>query len=407
MILLIEKGYTKIKFDFTLGNQIRLAQQKLEEPMNWSLKLGRVFGIDVKMHLTFLLILLWGAFAYGGNAGPLYGITITLGLFSLVFLHELGHSLAAMGYGIKVRDITLLPIGGVARLERMPEKPVQELVVALAGPAVNVVLAVILLPVVALLTLVQGGPLTLATFGEAGLVGFLTFLVMANISLAIFNMIPAFPLDGGRVFRAILGFFTSYQQATQVAATTGRVLAMGLGLFALFAGQFWLGLIALFIFFVGGQEARAVAARGVLRQAQAGQVVTRNGVALSPQATVGQVAPMMFSHRQNDFVVLDPASGEFLGVATGNTIVRAAQQGQWYRRISDIMEQARHIPAVAVSATLDEVHDKLAESSSRVAAVYDGLQFRGLISVEDIYRMARLLSQPGMDGRRVSWQSAG
>jgi Zn-dependent protease/CBS domain-containing protein len=366
-----------------------------------------VFGIDVKMHITFLLILAWGAFAYGGSAGPLYGITITLGLFSLVFLHELGHSLAAMGYGIKVRDITLLPIGGVARLERMPEKPVQELVVALAGPAVNVVLAVILVPVVTLLSLAQGEPLTLATFGEAGPVGFLTFLLMANISLAIFNMIPAFPLDGGRVFRALLGFFTTYQQATQVAATAGRVLAVGLGLFALFAGQFWLAMIALFIFFVGGQEAKAVAARGVLRQAQAGQAMTRNGVALSPQATVSQVAPLMFNQRQNDFVVLDPVSGQFLGVATSGNILQAAQQGQWYRRVSDIMQHARHIPAVAVSATLDEVQDKLAESSSRVVAVYDGLDFRGLIAVEDIYRMVRLLSQPGMESRRVSWQSAG
>ena len=101
--------------------------------MGWSIKLGRVFGIDVKMHFTFLLILVWGAFAYGGNAGPLYGVIVTLGLFTLVFLHELGHSLAAMIYGIQVKDITLLPIGGVARLERMPEKPIQELIVALDG----------------------------------------------------------------------------------------------------------------------------------------------------------------------------------------------------------------------------------------------------------------------------------
>jgi Zn-dependent protease/CBS domain-containing protein len=375
--------------------------------MNWSLKLGRVFGIDVKMHITFLLIVAWGAFAYGGSAGPLYGIAITLGLFGLVFLHELGHSLAALGYGIKVRDITLLPIGGVARLERMPEKPVQELVVALAGPAVNVVLAAILLPVVALLSLVQGTPLALSTFGQVGLVGFLTFLLMANISLAIFNMIPAFPLDGGRVFRAFLGFFTTYQQATRIAASTGRVLAVGLGLFAIFAGQFWLAIIALFIFFVGGQEAKAVAARGVLRQAQAGQAMARNAVALSPQATVGQVAPMMFGNRQNDFVVLDPDSGQFLGVATSGNILQAAQQGQWYRRVSEIMQHARHIPVVAVSTTLDEVQDKLAESSSRVVAVYDGLHFRGLISVEDIYRMVRLLSQPGMGSQRVSWQSTG
>ena len=109
--------------------------------MSGSLKIGKLFGIDIKVHFTFLLILVFGALNYGGSAGPLYGILVILALFTLVVLHELGHSLAAIWYGIPVRDITLLPIGGVARLERMPEKPIQELVVALAGPAVNVVLA--------------------------------------------------------------------------------------------------------------------------------------------------------------------------------------------------------------------------------------------------------------------------
>jgi Zn-dependent protease len=375
--------------------------------MGWSIKLGRLFGVDVKMHFTFLLILVWGAFAYGGDAGPLYGVIVTLSLFTLVFLHELGHSLAAMTYGIQVRDITLLPIGGVARLERMPEKPVQELVVALAGPAVNVVLAVGLLPILVVISLTQSVPFSLGAFGQPGVLGFLTFLFGANVSLAIFNMIPAFPLDGGRVFRAVLGFFTSYQRATQIAATVGRILAIGLGVFAVFGGQIWLALIALFIFFVGGQEANAVTARSVLRQAQAGQAMAQNPVALSPQATVGQVASMMFSTRQDDFVVLDPVNGQFLGVATNGKIMQAIQGGQWYRHVSEIMQQARHIPTVTINTTLDEVQDKLSESSSRIAAVYDGLQFRGLITREDIYRMVRLLSQSGSNGRRIGWQTSG
>ena len=121
----------------------------------WSFRIGRLFGIDIKVHLTFLLILVWGALNYGGSAGPLYGLIVTLALFVLVLLHELGHSLAARQFGIAVRDIVLLPIGGVARLERMPEKPLQELVVALAGPAVNVVLAILLFPVVAGLAFFQ------------------------------------------------------------------------------------------------------------------------------------------------------------------------------------------------------------------------------------------------------------
>jgi CBS domain-containing protein len=229
----------------------------------------------------------------------------------------------------------------------------------------------------------------------------------ANVSLAIFNMIPAFPLDGGRVFRASLGFFTSYQQATQVAAMVGRVLAIGLGLVAIFSGQIWLAFIALFIFFVGGQEAQAVAARSVLRQAQAGQLLARNAVALSPQATVGQAGSMLFSARQDNFVVMNPVNGELMGVLSSSKVMQALQQGQWHRRVSEIMEHAGYIPKVATNARLDEVQDKLSQTSSGVAAVYDGLHFRGLISLDDIYRAFRLLSRKAGNGRRAGWQTAG
>ncbi len=375
--------------------------------MNWSIKLGRVFGIDIKMHLTFLLILVWGAFAYGGSAGPLYGIVVTLGLFTLVLLHELGHSLAAIGYGIPVRDITLLPIGGVARLERMPEKPVQELVVALAGPAVNVILAAVLLPVIVTLGAVQSTSLSVGLLMEPGLLGFLAFLLSANVSLAIFNMLPAFPLDGGRVFRATLGFFTDYQNATQIAAKVGRFLAIGLGLLAIFLGQFWLAIIALFIFFVGGQEAQAVALRSTLRKVRAGQAMTSNTIALTPEATIGQAASMMGLRQQPNVAVLDPASGALLGIANGHKLTQALSQGQWYRRVSEIMEQPQQLPIVAINAPLDEVQEKLAETSSRVAAVYDGLSFKGLITMEDIYRALRFLSRNEPARQSIRWQTLG
>ncbi len=372
--------------------------------MNGSVKLGRIFGIDIKMHLTFLLILVWGAFVYGGSAGPLYGVIVTIGLFTLVLLHELGHSLAAMGYGIPVRDITLLPIGGVARLERMPEKPVQELIVALAGPAVNVALAVILLPVVALLSWGQSMSFSLEILTEPGLLGLLTFLLSANVSLAIFNMIPAFPLDGGRVFRATLGFFTDYAQATRIAATVGRYLAIALGITAILTGQFWLSMIALFIFFAGGQEAKAVAARAVLSGANASQALSGQTIALSPEATVGQAASMILSARQPEVAVLNPVNGNLMGVASRHKIMQAMQAGQWYRRITEIMEQTRHIPQVALSTPLDEVQEKLAQTSSHMAAVYDGLHFKGVITLDDIYRVFTILSYPHENQRQASWK---
>lgn len=374
--------------------------------MNWSIKLGRILGIDIKMHLTFLLILAWGAFAYAGNAGPLYGLIVTLGLFALVLLHELGHSIAAIAFGIQVKDITLLPIGGVARLERMPERPLHELVVALAGPAVNVILAVILSPVMVALSTIQGVPLSFRLLAQPGLLGLLTFLFSANISLAIFNMIPAFPLDGGRVFRAILGFFTDYQSATRTAAAVGRFLAIGLGLLAVFTGQFWLAIISFFIFVVGGQEAKAVATRGVLRRAQAGQALASNTVALSPENTIGQVATLSLGIRRPDFAVLDPNTGQLLGIATGRNISRAVQQGKWYHRVSDIMQHARNVPVVAFNTPLDEVQEKLIQTSSRVAAVYDGMHFRGLITMDDVYRAFRFLSKTGSVGPGMGWRTA-
>ena len=373
--------------------------------MSWSIKLGRIFGIDIKVHLTFLLILVWGALNYGGSAGPLYGVVVTLALFTLVLLHELGHSLAAIGYGIPVKDITLLPIGGVARLERMPEKPLHELVVALAGPAVNVILAMVLLPIVAVLAVMQGVPLSAGMLMQPGLLGLLVFLLTANVSLAVFNMIPAFPLDGGRVLRAILGFFVDYQQATQAAVTVGRILAIGLGLLAVFTGQISLALIAVFIFFVGGQEGQAVATRGILRRARVAQALTNNAVALSPEATVGQVASLMMSSRQSDFAVLDPASGQLLGVTTSHNVARAMEQGRWRSGVVDIMQQARNVPTIALNASLDELQEKLVQTSSRVAAVYDGLYFRGLISLEDVYRVFQFLSQSGSSRRRIGWQA--
>ncbi|MCL4304111.1 MAG: site-2 protease family protein [Anaerolineae bacterium] len=372
--------------------------------MSWSLKLGRIFGIDIKVHLTFLLILIWGALNYGGSAGPLYGVVVTLALFTLVLLHELGHSLAAIGYGIPVKDITLLPIGGVARLERMPEKPLHELVVALAGPLVNVILAVVLLPLIIVLAVLQGESVTLGMLTQPGLLGLLVFLLTANISLAVFNMIPAFPLDGGRVLRATLGFFTDYQRATRAAVIVGRVLAVGLGLVAIFTGQIFLALIAVFIFFAGGQEGQPVAVRGLLRRVRVAQALTPHAVALSPEATVGQVASLMMTNRQPDFPVLDPATGQLLGVASHRSVAQAMEQGRWRSRIADIMQQARHVPTIALTATLDEVQDKLAQTSSRVIAVYDGLHFRGLVSLEDVYRVFQFLSRSGSAGR-IGWQA--
>jgi Zn-dependent protease/CBS domain-containing protein len=372
--------------------------------MSWSITLGRIFGVQIKVHLTFFFILVWGAFSFGGSAGPWYGLLVTVALFTLVLLHELGHSLAAKGYGIPVNDITLLPIGGVARLARMPEKPIQELVVALAGPAVNVVLGMALLPIVLALAVSQGATLSLGMWSQPGVLGLLTFLLSANLSLAAFNLIPAFPMDGGRVFRALLGTFLDYQRATSLAVGLGRFLAIGFGVFGLLTGQFFLAFIALFIFTASGQEGAAVAARSVLRNVRVGQTLAQNTATLSPGTTVGQAASLAASGHRPDFAVLDPHSRRLLGVVSRADLARAVERGQWYRGVTEMMQPVQNVPSVTLNTTLAEVQERLAQASGRVAAVYDGQLFQGLISLDDVRRAFYFLSRGASTTRRPAWE---
>lgn len=362
--------------------------------MGWSIKLGRIFGIDIKMHLTFVLILLWGTFAYDNDGGPLYGLLMTVCLFGIVILHELGHSLAAMFFGISVKDIILLPIGGVARLEKMPEKPWQELIVALAGPAVNVILAILLLPLMVMVAYMNNDLLTSDTFIQATPLGFLFFLLIINVWLVVFNMIPAFPLDGGRVFRATVALFTNYQQATRLAVLTGRGFALLLVLIDIFfAHSFSLSLVALFIYVVGNQEGRAVKVKGVLQSILVKNILTPNRVAFTANATVEQIAVKVMSNHQPNYAILDPDNQQLVGVASNKALAQAMAHGQWYKRVTDIMHHSHHIPKITLNASLAEAQDKLAEHSSKVIAVYDGLDFRGLIDLNDIYHAFQFLSQ--------------
>jgi Zn-dependent protease len=224
----------------------------------WSWKLGQVAGIDIYMHGTFLILLAWVGVSHYlqrhhlADAGA--SVVFILALFAIIVLHELGHALTARHYGICTREITLLPIGGVARLERMPADPKQELVVALAGPAVNVALAALL-----------AGIVTPTAWRDVQWIGgdFLSKLLWVNVSLAVFNIIPAFPMDGGRALRAVLAMRMDYVRATQIAAHIGQGLALVFGLVGLFSNPF-LVFIALFVWMGAASEASAALTRSVL-----------------------------------------------------------------------------------------------------------------------------------------------
>src|SRR5438067_4400021 len=197
--------------------------------MSWSLRIARVAGIEIKVHFTFLLIIFLGAmqFAQYGMRGVLFGIVMILALFLCVTLHELGHSVVAMKFGVPVREIILLPIGGVAMLARIPRNPLKELAIAVAGPLVNVVIAVAIalgLGINAALGRFHMDELvTVARSGPSPML-LMLWLLRANIALVLFNLIPAFPLDGGRMFRALLAMRMGHARATRVAASVGQML---------------------------------------------------------------------------------------------------------------------------------------------------------------------------------------
>ena len=222
--------------------------------MKWSYKITRIAGTDVKIHLTFPLLLAFIAFSNlnDGVAAATLGVVFVVLVFGCVLLHEFGHVFAARSFGIRTPDVTLYPIGGVARLERMPERPIQELIVALAGPAVNVAIAAVL----AVVLLALGLSVGFGGFSVGGFTSLLAGLVAVNIWLVLFNMIPAFPMDGGRVLRALLAMRMTYARATRIAAKIGRALAVVAGVLGIFYSPM-LVFIAIFIYMAAGQEAAA------------------------------------------------------------------------------------------------------------------------------------------------------
>ena len=227
--------------------------------MGWSFPILTVRGTVIRIHFTFFLFLAWiGAiyYAQAGWPGAVQGVAFITLLFLCVLLHEFGHVFAARRYGVQTPEITLLPIGGVAHLERIPEQPSQELVIALAGPAVNVAIALLLFLALGALVPSEGMEVQNAN------VNLLARLLWANIFITVFNLIPAFPMDGGRVLRAVLAHRLGYARGTQIAATVGQVLAFGFGLLGLFGNPLLL-FIAVFVYLGAAAEAHAVQMRQV------------------------------------------------------------------------------------------------------------------------------------------------
>jgi Zn-dependent protease/CBS domain-containing protein len=292
----------------------------------WALRIATVAGIPIRLHFTFLLLLIWLGLAGAREGGGGASVLFVLMVFVCVVLHELGHSLVALRYGIPVADITLYPIGGVARIEKQPA-PRQELWIAVAGPAVNVVIALVFGGVLA----ATGGPVPVSALshGGGGWRGFVEAVISVNMTLFLFNLIPAFPMDGGRVLRAVLGLTMPVEQATAIAANVGQFIAIAVVLCDLFyvhPPNWWLLFIAFFVYIGAGQEAFAYRQASLIEGVKVHEAMITDVRTLTSGSTLKEAADVLLDTSQHDFPVLN--GDEVLGVLTRTDLLRGlAQQG--------------------------------------------------------------------------------
>jgi Zn-dependent protease/CBS domain-containing protein len=365
--------------------------------MGRGLRLFSVRGIDIRVHVTFPLILVWASLQFGllrgqGWEGALFGVIVTSLLFAIVVLHELGHSLAAQRYGVPVKQIVLLPIGGLAQLARMPEEPLQEFVIAVAGPLVNFGLAAVMF-LLRLLADPGGGLATSmwALLGGDGLSlgAVFNYLFVANLGLGFFNLIPAFPMDGGRILRALLATRFSYLRATAVAVTVGQVLAWGMGLWGLLGGGFFMLFIAFFVYASATQEGRLVRARGVLGDLRVENTYSRQAHTVRPEAPLQQVVHLMLRGFQSDFPVCD---GERLvGLLTRDGLIEAWARCGLEGQVGDAI--LADVTPVAPEEPLHTVRQRLAEAGLNALPVVREGRFLGLITREDVEEIYRLVAR--------------
>jgi Zn-dependent protease/CBS domain-containing protein len=366
--------------------------------MAWSFPLGTFAGTTVRVHITFFLLLAWFgmvAGARGGQAEGVAAVVFILAVFACVVAHEYGHVLTARYFGIKTRDITLLPIGGVASMERMPEKPGQELLIALAGPAVNVLIAIVLFTVFG----ASLEPERLAAIQDYRS-DFLTRLALVNVVLVVFNLLPAFPMDGGRVLRALLSFRLARAQATRVAAGIGQAVAFGLGFLGLF-GNPLLIFIALFVFLAAAHESYDVEISEATKDVAISRATITSFAALDTQATVGEAVKKLLATTQTEFPVTDGA-GRLRGVLTRSGMIQALAAKGPETPVLDVM--LRDVPVINFRAPLAEAVASLQTSGQElIGVVDDDDRVVGIVTRENIaeYVMVAQASQGWLQPGKV------
>jgi len=355
--------------------------------MKWSFRIGRFAGIDVFVHATFLLFLAWVGFSRfirsGDSAAAVDGVLFMVAVFGTVVLHEFGHALVARHFGVQTKDITLLPIGGVASLERIPEKPLQELAVAIAGPAVNVAFALLFGLVLTLQGVGLGLPEPTTGADGAAVVSdapFLLRMFQVNVSLAVFNLLPAFPMDGGRVLRALLAVRGDYVSATKTAATIGQGLAFLLGLLGLFSNPM-LVLVAAFVWIGAASESQSVQVKHALAAVPVEAAMMTSFSVLRTADTLADAAAALLRGAQVDFPVVDEG-GVLVGVLPRAKLIEGLARGGLEEAVAAVM-----VPGCETAErreTLPALLGRLQARDVPLVAVVDGGHVVGVVTLENV-----------------------
>lgn len=362
--------------------------------MKWAWRITRIAGIDIRIHVTFLALLGWIAWvSYRSTQtwiGALDGVLLVLLVFTIVVLHELGHALTARRFGIKTKDITLLPIGGVASLERMPDEPKQELLVAIAGPAVNFALAGLLAGASLALgySLVPDAELT-ASYE----IPLLVRLVWINLALGVFNLLPAFPMDGGRALRALLALRLSDVRATRIAAGLGQAMALLFGIVGLFFNPV-LVFIALFLWMGASGEARMAEVKFIAHGVPVSAAMIRELEAVAPEAPVSVPLARTLEAFQHDFPVV--AEGRVVGMLGREAMLQALAASGPDSPVAQVMR--REPKLLHPNDSLDEAFILVMQEGQAVAVVDDQGRLVGMLTSDSVGEF--LLVKAALDERR-------
>ncbi|MFO1099153.1 MAG: site-2 protease family protein [Xanthobacteraceae bacterium] len=369
--------------------------------MGWSVNIGSIAGTAVRIHITFILFLVWifvASWVQGGPEAAWNGLAFLILLFACVLAHEFGHIFTARAFGVSTPDVILLPIGGVARLERIPEAPGEELLVAVAGPLVNVAIALVLV-------VFFGASLSLQHLGavENEQVSMIDRLAIVNIFLVLFNLIPAFPMDGGRVLRALLAMRFGHVRATEIAATIGQWTAFALGFLGLFTNPLLI-FIAIFVYLAAASEAQLVAIRAMSRDVPVTAAMITQYAALVPDEHIDAAIETLLQTSQSVFPVID-GERRLVGVLGRDDMIRALKQLGPDAKVADVM--TTEIPLMSYRGLLEEAFRMLQEKAKPAVGIVDAAgRLSGLVTSETVGEMLMVRDALPKGARIGPWSRA-